>query len=198
MAPTGVDHELWADERVALMKKLYLEGLSASQIAKRLNETYGSNYSRSAVTGKIWREKLNRTRGGGQSGKPIERVQPIRLRLVGAEITEGVRGGFISKQAVEVEDLAPFPILPGSTPRTLDERAAGMCCWPVGEETGADQLSCCRPVKGGKSRFAQLWCAEHHAQGTRPARETKASTWTPEQRAAHAAKIRAGRARKAA
>ena len=44
----------WTDERVALLKKLWMEGLSASQIAAEL----GEGVTRNAVIGKVHRLKL--------------------------------------------------------------------------------------------------------------------------------------------
>ena len=57
--PSGVyaraESETWPDDRVALLRKLWTEGLSASQCAKKLK-----GVSRSAVTGKVGRLGLTR------------------------------------------------------------------------------------------------------------------------------------------
>ena len=45
----------WTDERVELLKKLWMEGLSASQIAAEL----GEGVTRNAVIGKVHRLKLS-------------------------------------------------------------------------------------------------------------------------------------------
>ncbi len=45
----------WTDERVAILKKLWMEGLSASQIAAEL----GEGVTRNAVIGKVHRLKLS-------------------------------------------------------------------------------------------------------------------------------------------
>ena len=45
----------WTDERVELLKKLWTEGLSASQIAGRL----GNGVTRNAVIGKVHRLNLS-------------------------------------------------------------------------------------------------------------------------------------------
>ena len=45
----------WTDERVELLKRLWTEGLSASQIAGRL----GSGVTRNAVIGKVHRLNLS-------------------------------------------------------------------------------------------------------------------------------------------
>ena len=45
----------WTDERVELLKKLWMEGLSASQIAAELSD----GVTRNAVIGKVHRLKLS-------------------------------------------------------------------------------------------------------------------------------------------
>ena len=55
----------WTDERVELLKKMWGEGQSASQIAKELG-----GVTRNAVIGKVHRLGLsNRTGGGGSAPK---------------------------------------------------------------------------------------------------------------------------------
>jgi GcrA cell cycle regulator len=55
----------WTDDRVTVLKKLWLEGLSASQIAKQLG-----GVTRNAVIGKVHRL--------GLSGRPRPRNLPVR------------------------------------------------------------------------------------------------------------------------
>lgn len=56
----------WTDERVELLKKMWTEGQSASQIAKELG-----GVTRNAVIGKVHRLGLsNRSGGGGSSAAP--------------------------------------------------------------------------------------------------------------------------------
>ncbi|HHB83366.1 MAG TPA: GcrA cell cycle regulator, partial [Devosia sp.] len=45
----------WTDDRVSILKKLWMEGLSASQIAVEL----GEGVTRNAVIGKVHRLKLS-------------------------------------------------------------------------------------------------------------------------------------------
>ena len=55
----------WTDERVALLKKLWLEGLSASQIAKQLG-----GVTRNAVIGKVHRLGLSGRATPSQPQRP--------------------------------------------------------------------------------------------------------------------------------
>ena len=55
----------WTDERVELLKKLWLEGLSASQIAKQLG-----GVTRNAVIGKVHRLGLSGRATPSQPSRP--------------------------------------------------------------------------------------------------------------------------------
>src|ERR1700742_2839647 len=56
----------WTDERVELLKKLWLDGLSASQIAKQLG-----GVTRNAVIGKVHRLGLSGRATPSQPQRPI-------------------------------------------------------------------------------------------------------------------------------
>ena len=60
----------WTDERVELLKKMWSEGQSASQIAKELG-----NVTRNAVIGKVHRLGLS-NRAGAVPVKPAEKPEP--------------------------------------------------------------------------------------------------------------------------
>ena len=62
----------WTDERVELLKKMWTEGQSASQIAKELG-----GVTRNAVIGKVHRLGLsNRSGGGGAAAAPAASAAP--------------------------------------------------------------------------------------------------------------------------
>ncbi|KFE36642.1 GcrA family cell cycle regulator [Thioclava atlantica] len=62
----------WTDERVELLKKMWSEGQSASQIAKELG-----GVTRNAVIGKVHRLGLsNRTGGAAEPAKPEPKAKP--------------------------------------------------------------------------------------------------------------------------
>ena len=64
----------WNDERVELLKKMWSEGQSASQIAKELG-----NVTRNAVIGKVHRLGLSNRVGGG-AGEAAEKVEAAPAR----------------------------------------------------------------------------------------------------------------------
>src|SRR5688572_16188365 len=71
-ASHGGDKMSWTDERVELLKRLWTEGLSASQIAGRL----GGGVTRNAVIGKVHRLNLS-----GRAPQPRSSVpRPRRTR----------------------------------------------------------------------------------------------------------------------
>ncbi|MPQ92906.1 GcrA cell cycle regulator [Thioclava sediminum] len=65
----------WTDERVELLKKMWTEGQSASQIAKELG-----GVTRNAVIGKVHRLGLsNRTGGAAEPAKPEPKAKPEKV-----------------------------------------------------------------------------------------------------------------------
>ncbi len=61
----------WTDERVELLKKMWGEGQSASQIAKELG-----GVTRNAVIGKVHRLGLSNRSGGGGAAKADAKAKP--------------------------------------------------------------------------------------------------------------------------
>jgi GcrA cell cycle regulator len=80
----------WTDERVELLKKLWMEGFSASQIAGEL----GDGVTRNAVIGKVHRLKLS-GRAKPASSAPRARTTPRSnaSRRVSAPSSMGVGNG---------------------------------------------------------------------------------------------------------
>ncbi|MHA6347376.1 GcrA family cell cycle regulator, partial [Roseivivax sp. CAU 1761] len=65
----------WTDERVELLKKMWNEGQSASQIAKELG-----GVTRNAVIGKVHRLGLSNRSGGGAEAE----AEPVAAAAPGA------------------------------------------------------------------------------------------------------------------
>src|ERR1700690_3274022 len=99
----------WTDERVELLKRLWLDGLSASQIAKQLG-----GVTRNAVIGKVHRLGLS---GGALPSQPPPRPAhtPAPRRV----------------EAVHAPTPAPVFYVeePGSA--TVLTLGAHMCKWPI-------------------------------------------------------------------
>jgi GcrA cell cycle regulator len=137
----------WTDERVASLKKLWLEGLSASQIAKQLG-----GVTRNAVIGKVHRLGLS---GRATPAAPARTVfkAPRPARPVMAAPHTPRR-----PEPVPVHvPPTPLPTVreePGSA--TVLTLGAHMCKWPIGDPS-TDGFTFC----GRRSGEDGPYCNEH-------------------------------------
>src|SRR3569833_4387386 len=106
----------WTDERVTLLKKLWLEGLSASQIAKQLG-----GVTRNAVIGKVHRLGLSGRAAPSQPSRPVFR--PARPRPAVAAQPAPRRAPAVRPAGAPV--AAPLLDLPGTA--TVLTLGAHMC-----------------------------------------------------------------------
>ena len=131
----------WTPERINLLRNWWLDGHSATQIAKAL----GLSVTRNAVIGKVHRLGLSNV----QRPKPVHpKLEPSRL----------LRGRVISskpKTAPYIQPLEPSAI---PVPRrvTITELREFMCRWPIGDPGMPDFRYC-----GLKSVFNRSYCCHH-------------------------------------
>jgi GcrA cell cycle regulator len=125
----------WTDERVEVLKKLWLDGLSASQIAKQL----GGGVTRNAVIGKVHRL--------GLSGRAAP-SQPVR-----APVLRTPRPRPVAAAAPVRREATPAPVNLPAPPRyyataespgsaTVLTLGAHMCKWPIGDPASAEFTFC--------------------------------------------------------
>ena len=153
----------WTDERVELLKKLWQDGLSASQIAKQLG-----GVTRNAVIGKVHRLGLW---GRAPPSKPQRTVfkAPRPQRPVAAapsaprRIAEPVAAAPSSPSPVRYVDEAPGT----ATVLTL---GAHMCKWPIGDPS-LDSFTFC----GRRSEEGGPYCHEHAVVAYQPVQTKKKS-----------------------
>lgn len=143
----------WTDERIAQLKSLFDQGVSASNIASQLALT------RNAVLGKIHRLGLSKARDksrnplkGGRAGKLVRDRKRAQAR-----ITFGPANPLPPPRP---DDLK----IPKRRRRTLLQLEWNQCRFPIGEP-GVD-LFFCGAVKKPKSSY----CTHHFAIVWRPAR----------------------------
>ena len=121
----------WTDERVDMLKKLWLDGLSASQIAKQLG-----GVTRNAVIGKVHRLGLSGRAAPSQPARTVFKA-PRPARPVVSAAPRRVE----TQLPVRAE---PRPIVydeqPGSA--TVLTLGAHMCKWPIGDPS-ADSFTFC-------------------------------------------------------
>lgn len=146
----------WTDERVELLKRLWSEGLSASQIAGRLG-----GVTRNAVIGKVHRLGLSgrATTSRVKSHRPRKRIantvkRPTRARFPIAG-NPTVRELYASEPYVPMAEEIDIPEAQRKTVATLESCS---CRWPVGDPQTQDFYFC-----GGKAVAGLPYC-EHHAR----------------------------------
>ncbi|MDP7151607.1 MAG: GcrA family cell cycle regulator [Paracoccaceae bacterium] len=165
----------WTDERVELLKKMWGEGQSASQIAKELG-----GVTRNAVIGKVHRLGLSNRNTGGASepaakakpaeksakpkpaakAKPAEKPEPKTEAAAPAEATP-IRRQIIpagqplppqpSANEISAEALAKVNEVEKKAKKlSLMELTERTCKWPVGDPATEEFWFCGLPVQQGK------------------------------------------------
>ena len=129
----------WTDERVELLKKLWSDGLSASQIAAELG-----GITRNAVIGKVHRLGLSGRAKSANAGAPRPRKPRSATHMLRIG-RPAIRGNTALAHAYEIEaDAEPElidNIIPIGQRRTLLELNEQTCRWPVGDPAAAISFS---------------------------------------------------------
>ena len=155
----------WTEERVEVLKKLWTEGHSASQIANQLG-----GVTRNAVIGKVHRLGLS---GRTTPSRPVKR--PPRLsRPKPRPQTEPVSAGNDAPRTPasqtartalrDTEKLEPLALDNGEKANVLN-LSASMCKWPIGDPGDPDFAFCGRRATCGP------YCADHARIAFQPARK---------------------------
>ncbi|MEM9348776.1 MAG: GcrA family cell cycle regulator [Pseudomonadota bacterium] len=164
----------WTEERVELLKKLWGDGQSASQIAKELG-----GVTRNAVIGKVHRLGLSNR---SVAGNPVAKVKPAsqpkqetaRNQSETAKNKTSVAAGQKAKSAAPAklpqilsadQRLPPQPSANDISPEALESQREVMkralrlslmeltektCKWPFGDPATDDFWFCGLPVEPGK------------------------------------------------
>lgn len=147
----------WNDERVELLKKLWAEGLSASQIAGRIGSV-----TRNAVIGKVHRLGLSgrATTTRMKSHRPrvrptVNKRPPAKPRFTNVGNT-ALRALYQDAEPyiAPVEELV-IPLAERKSIQTLEEAS---CRWPIGDPQEAEFHFC------GKTKVTGLPYCEFHAR----------------------------------
>ena len=181
----------WTDERVELLKKLWSEGLSASQIAAQLG-----GVSRNAVIGKVHRLKLSgrgkTTTAAPRSKKPAPApvAAPRPTTTSSSSMSSGSASapqptmratvmktsGAAALQAEVLADAVAEPIIrhnenvvvPISRHLTLLQLTERTCKWPVGDPLHEDFHFC-----GHESGESSPYCSYHSKLAFQPTAERR-------------------------
>jgi GcrA cell cycle regulator len=161
----------WTDERVEQLKKMWLEGLSASQIASEL----ANGITRNAVIGKVHRLGLS---GRVKSPVPAQARPRPKTRSEDEERSPSipVTHGNLAL-AIEARPApAPAPraagvdvVVPICERVSIMDLRESMCRWPLGDPTNADFRYC-----GAKNHTGLgPYCAHHARIAYQPAQDRR-------------------------
>lgn len=159
----------WTPDRVDTLKRLWLDGLSYSQIARQLGGT-----SRNALIGKINRMGMSYRATPADPQHVFRTARPRPPRPPKAALKAPKAPAYIVLGRLhEGKPATPLPPLREITlsvePRHWLTRKFGECAWPVSGE-GAATLSCCAPSSGA------TYCAAHHRLSHQPGRGAWSNT----------------------
>jgi GcrA cell cycle regulator len=171
----------WTDERVELLKKLWTDGLSASQIAGELG-----GVTRNAVIGKVHRlglsgrakaarpsaPRVRKARRPSAPPRPMTRVignTALKLNVVADADPD------IDEEVIPVRVLAPVRelFIPPEERATILQLNENTCKWPIGDPGDEDFYFC-----GRKSLSGVPYCEHHSRIAYQPASDRRRSKST--------------------
>jgi GcrA cell cycle regulator len=156
----------WTDERVELLKKLWSDGLSASQIAAELG-----GITRNAASGKVHRLGLAGRAKSASTGAPRQRKAraPAHMLRIGRS---AIRGNTALAHAYDIEAEAEPELIDNVIPlgqrRTILELTEQTCRWPIGDPSSSEFFFC-----GGQTLTSLPYCAYHSRMAYQPAADRR-------------------------
>src|SRR5512143_2508742 len=175
-AVEGVNMD-WTDERIDALRKMWLEGMSASQVARQLG-----GVSRNAVIGKVHRLGLAgreapsrpRSLGGRPPGRTTQprppQAVPVREPAVrAAPVTP------VSMPALPMVQPPPvrLDVRPSATILTLGEHA---CRWPIGDPDEAG-FGFCGARRTGHASYCEAHAGASLRRKTKPVDAEELTAW---------------------
>ena len=166
----------WTDERVELLRKLWSEGLSASQIAAQLGSV-----TRNAVIGKVHRLKLSsrgRTTSAAPRQKKTSSAAGAKSVSRAASVTRSVItiGATALQTQFDAEPVARYQrpvenvVVPISRRLQLVQLSERTCKWPNGDPLTEDFSFC-----GNDAAETGPYCTYHSRIAFQPAAERRRS-----------------------
>jgi len=163
----------WTDERIERLKKLWSDGLSASQIAAELG-----GVTRNAVIGKVHRLHLSgrvkATNATTQRNRKAARPAAAAARPVARTVVT-TRGNLQVVQTVETEEVIAYRpaeevVVPISRRISIMDLREGTCRWPLGDPLAPDFVFC-----GGDCDIGKPYCTAHASVAFQPSLERRRS-----------------------
>jgi GcrA cell cycle regulator len=159
---------MWTDEKVELLRQLWLDGKSASQIAAEL----GDGVTRNAVIGKVHRLGLS---GRVKTSAPT--APRVRQRPAGQRPAAPRSGAFRGNTALalardtQIEaapEIREDVVVPMSLRVTIVELREAMCRWPLGDPTSSEFRYC-----GIQTQGDGPYCVHHGRMAYQPAQDRR-------------------------
>ena len=156
----------WTDDNVGALRKLWTEGLSASQIAFRI----GQGVTRNAVLGKVDRLNLEKRIDPSLPRQKAARSKPRRARNkpqpcpIALRVSEFTYLSPIEKKILSARlrhEADALPIEPPPQPRGDKPGVVAIksneCRWPFGDPRDWDNFHFC----GAKQKLGSSYCHVH-------------------------------------
>lgn len=128
----------WTDERVEILKKLWAEGLSASQIAAQLG-----GVTRNAVIGKVHRLKLSgrgKTTSASPRAKKVTTATPAATTAAPPRSAPAASSASVSATAAQTASVASATVSSGTTTRVQTQSQTTMRSTTVTKNNGSAAL----------------------------------------------------------
>jgi len=182
----------WTDERVEQLRKLWLDGKSASQIAAELS----NGITRNAVIGKVHRLGLSgRVKSPTQAAprpRPAKPQSTSHSSGSGASHGSGASPGMIQRSQTAPRQSMPMSrgatalafspradvepvlrpteevVIPMSERVTIMELKESMCRWPLGDPATPEFRYC-----GSKSPIGDTYCVPHARIAYQPSQDRR-------------------------
>jgi GcrA cell cycle regulator len=151
----------WTDERVELLKKLWADGLSASQIAAELG-----GITRNAVIGKVHRLGLSGRAKSPSSASPRPRKARSSGHMMRVQRPQ-MRGNTALAYDFEAEAEPELIEIPVDQRRTLLQLTEKTCHWPIGDPGSTEFFFC-----GGEANDSP-YCNFHSRVAYQPASDRR-------------------------
>ena len=152
----------WTDERVELLKKLWADGLSASQIAGELG-----GVTRNAVIGKVHRLGLSgRAKTSSTTARPKRQQRGTNFGARPARSAQRKNGAGFPLPATGERPVVSQPVAveaPDPLKLELVELTEQTCKWPIGDPAQEDFHFC-----GHKAKDSSPYCAYHSRLAYQP------------------------------
>jgi GcrA cell cycle regulator len=158
----------WTEDRVETLKQLWTDGLSASQIARKMG-----GVTRNAVIGKVHRLGLSGRATPARVSTARVNTSTARVRPAAPSLASG-RSRFRDASLDDLkEEVIPQPILSPEERASVLHLTEHTCKWPIGDP-GTTEFHFC----GARAKSGSPYCTTHAAQAYQPLERRRRRTGT--------------------